>query len=64
MVFKGEMDALLYIRANNHKWDSCAPEAIVQALGGFFTDIYGHPIPYDPQAKSTINDQGNIVIMD
>ena len=28
------------------KWDTCAPEAILHAIGGKLTDIHGMPIPY------------------
>jgi 3'-phosphoadenosine 5'-phosphosulfate (PAPS) 3'-phosphatase len=63
-VVKGESDALLYLRAANHKWDSCAGEAIILALGGSFSDSQGNDILYDPQAKSTVNELGNICVAD
>jgi 3'-phosphoadenosine 5'-phosphosulfate (PAPS) 3'-phosphatase len=63
-VVKGETDGLLYLRAANHKWDSCAGEAVLVALGGCFSDSQGNPILYDPQAKSTVNELGNICISD
>ena len=63
-VAKGETDALLYLRAANHKWDSCAGEAIILALGGFFSDSNGAAIEYDPHAKSTVNQKGNICAID
>lgn len=53
------MDALLYLSAANHKWDSCAGEAIILALGGYFTDCFNQPIAYNPKA-STVNKRGNI----
>ena len=37
-VIKGETDGLLYLKAANHKWDSCAGEAILVAIGGSFSD--------------------------
>lgn len=63
-MVKGETDALLYLKAANHKWDSCAGEAIVLALGGFFSDSDGAAIVYDPHAKSTVNEKGNICVID
>ncbi len=54
-VIKGETDGLLYLRAANHKWDSCAGEAILVAMGGSFSDAEGKHIPYDPEEKSTVN---------
>lgn len=41
------MDILLYYGANICKWDSCAGEAIILALGGYFTDKYNNPISYN-----------------
>lgn len=32
------------------KWDTCAPEAILHALGGTLTDIHGKPILYHANA--------------
>lgn len=32
------------------KWDTCAPEAILHALGGKLTDIHGKPILYHANA--------------
>ena len=47
-MFTGAADALLYLREANHKWDSCSGEAVVRALGGYFSDIDGKEIVYDP----------------
>lgn len=66
MIIKGEADILLYYKAQNHKWDSCAGEAIILALGGFFTEsssIKG--IRYDgddPKERKSnyVNFDGNI----
>ena len=32
------------------KWDTCAPEAILHALGGTLSDIHGKPILYHANA--------------
>jgi 3'(2'), 5'-bisphosphate nucleotidase len=29
-------------------WDTCAPEAILVAAGGTFSDCSGEPLVYDP----------------
>lgn len=34
-VIKGEVGSLIFIDAKTSKWDSCAGEAIVRAMGGF-----------------------------
>jgi len=49
------MDILLYLKAANHKWDSCAGEAIILALGGYFTDSKKHAIIYDANNADTVN---------
>ena len=39
----------LYINPSSHSkaWDTCAPEAILQAAGGRITDLWGIPLRYD-----------------
>jgi 3'(2'), 5'-bisphosphate nucleotidase len=39
----------LYVNPSSHSktWDTCAPEAILEAAGGRMTDLYGDPLPYD-----------------
>jgi 3'(2'), 5'-bisphosphate nucleotidase len=43
-----EQDADLYVHMSGHssKWDACAPEAILRAAGGRFTDLLGDDIEY------------------
>ena len=38
----------LYVHMSGHAslWDACAPDAILHAAGGRFTDLYGTPIDY------------------
>ena len=35
----GEVDTYVQPRGGLGYWDLCAPEAIIRAMGGFFTDI-------------------------
>ena len=37
-------------------WDTCGPEAIITALGGRMTDIFGDPIAVYAQGASTTTD--------
>lgn len=39
-------------------WDTCAPEALVRAVGGFFTDVHGLPINY--RAVGVENNRGAV----
>ena len=64
MVIFGESDALIYVAAGNCKWDSCANEAIIYALGGFFSDVKGNQIIYDPDNKNFLNALGNVCLFD
>lgn len=41
---QGEVDA--YLQTANNKWDTCAPEAIIRAVGGNLTDFYGNQYYY------------------
>ncbi len=47
MVANGEVDAMTYCEQWTHKWDSCAGDAIIKAMGGSFTSPYGNDILYD-----------------
>ena len=63
-VAKGQMDVLIYEGRCTHKWDSCASEPLILALGGFFTDEKCQPIEYDPNNVNTVNTHGNICCFD
>ena len=39
---------MAYVGSATSKWDSCAGEAIVKAMGGKFTTPSGKNIGYDP----------------
>lgn len=36
MVIRGEVDVTMFIESPTSTWDSCAGEAIVLGMGGFF----------------------------
>lgn len=46
-VLLGEADAYVYASKGTKRWDTCAPDAIIQAAGGNITDIFGKPIQYE-----------------
>lgn len=46
-VIEGMADAYVFASPGCKKWDTCAPEAILRALGGTLTDILGNDIRYD-----------------
>lgn len=57
MVIKGEADMMAYVGSATSKWDSCAGESIIKAMGGNFTTPLGNQISYDPN-ESLSNREG------
>jgi 3'-phosphoadenosine 5'-phosphosulfate (PAPS) 3'-phosphatase len=56
MVVRGEVQAMMLIGMPTSTWDSCAGEAIILGMGGFFirpdlTSISYHPLPH-PQLNT------------
>jgi 3'-phosphoadenosine 5'-phosphosulfate (PAPS) 3'-phosphatase len=60
MVVNGEADAMVYLDSWTHKWDSCAGDAIVKSMGGYFTTSWGANIVYKDDPNSTYNKRGMI----
>ena len=48
---EGQATAYVFASAGCNKWDTCAPEAILTAVGGRLTDIHGTPYSYGPDAE-------------
>ncbi len=57
-VADGEADIYLAPQFAGCLWDSCAPEAVIRALGGQFTDVQGQRINY--RAGTMENNRGAI----
>ncbi|XP_076464685.1 3'(2'),5'-bisphosphate nucleotidase 1-like [Babylonia areolata] len=51
LLIEGRVHAYVFASKGCKKWDTCAPEAILHAVGGRLTDLLGKPIPYGPQVK-------------
>ena len=51
LVLSREADAYVYPQGGTKRWDTCAIDACVKALGGKFTDQFGDEIVYDPDAN-------------
>lgn len=51
LVAEGIADAYLFASPGTKKWDTCAGEAIIHALGGKFTDVFGKSIDYSAGAS-------------
>uniref|UniRef100_A0AAY4BNY3 3'(2'),5'-bisphosphate nucleotidase 1 n=1 Tax=Denticeps clupeoides TaxID=299321 RepID=A0AAY4BNY3_9TELE len=46
-LVEGKASAYVFASPGCKKWDTCAPEAILQAVGGTLTDIHGKAYCYD-----------------
>lgn len=51
LLMEGKASAYVFASAGCNKWDTCAPEAILTAIGGRLTDIHGRPYPYTADAQ-------------
>lgn len=54
---------MAYVGSATSKWDSCAGESIVKAMGGYFTTPLGNQISYDPN-ESLSNQEGIFCSLD
>lgn len=57
-IARGAADIYLAPEQAGCRWDSCAPEAIIRAAGGVYTDARGRRLDY--RAPSVQNDRGII----
>ncbi len=46
-ISRGQNDLYVNPYPRCKKWDTCAPEAILQAAGGSVSDLFGQPLRYD-----------------
>ncbi|XP_070844012.1 3'(2'),5'-bisphosphate nucleotidase 1 isoform X2 [Chaetodon trifascialis] len=50
-LVEGRASAYVFASPGCKKWDTCAPEAILHAVGGKLTDIHGNTYRYDANVK-------------
>lgn len=50
LLMEGRAHAYIFASAGTKRWDICAPEAILTAVGGKLTDLHGREYSY---AKDT-----------
>ncbi|XP_053568487.1 3'(2'),5'-bisphosphate nucleotidase 1 isoform X2 [Bombina bombina] len=50
-LIEGQASAYVFASPGCKKWDTCAPEAILHAVGGKLTDIHGNPFEYHKDVK-------------
>ena len=51
LLIEGKAHAYIFASPGCKKWDTCAPEAVLQAIGGTLTDIHGNQYRYDPSVQ-------------
>lgn len=51
MLIEGQAHAYVFASKGCKKWDTCAPEALLQAVGGQLTDIHGNRIQYHKEVS-------------
>ncbi|KAF1525264.1 3'(2'),5'-bisphosphate nucleotidase 1, partial [Eudyptes sclateri] len=50
-LIEGKASAYVFASPGCKKWDTCAPEAILHAVGGKITDIHGNAFQYNKEVK-------------
>ncbi|RLN64551.1 hypothetical protein BBJ28_00009497 [Nothophytophthora sp. Chile5] len=65
-VLTGESDAFFRFKAATRKWDICAVEPLLEALGGKLADTQGRVYVYDPVANAPDfdNERGLVACLD
>jgi len=65
MLLEGKAHAYVFASAGCKKWDTCAPEGVLRALGGTLTDIHGKDYEYSknvayPDAQGVFATTNNV----
>lgn len=50
-LIDGKAHAYVFASPGCKKWDTCAPQAVLEALGGTLTDIHGNTLEYHKDVK-------------
>ncbi|KAK5852756.1 hypothetical protein PBY51_006599 [Eleginops maclovinus] len=50
-LVEGKASAYVFASPGCKKWDTCAPEALLHAVGGKLTDMYGNAYCYNANVK-------------
>ncbi|XP_068731634.1 3'(2'),5'-bisphosphate nucleotidase 1-like [Montipora capricornis] len=58
LLLEGTADVYVFASRGCQRWDTCAGEALLEAVGGTLTDICGEHIKYDGHASSYANNTG------
>ena len=50
LLLEGKAHVYMFASPGCKKWDTCAPQAVLESAGGILTDVSGKLIPYDENA--------------
>ena len=64
MVLEGEADVYLFPTPGTKKWDTCAGEALLLAMGGTLTDARGDVLDYSHVPGRYLNSLGVVATLD
>jgi 3'(2'), 5'-bisphosphate nucleotidase len=59
LLIEGRAHAYLFASPGCKKWDTCAPEAVLHAIGGLLTDVHGNLYTYEHDVKR-VNSGGTL----
>lgn len=51
LLIEGKAHAYVFASSGCKKWDTCAPQAILQSVGGKLTDILGNTLEYHKEVE-------------
>lgn len=49
---EGRAHAYVFASPGCKKWDTCAPEAVLESIGGILTDLDGNYYKYNKEVRS------------
>ncbi|XP_017890155.1 3'(2'),5'-bisphosphate nucleotidase 1 [Ceratina calcarata] len=59
LLLEGKAHAYVFASKGCKRWDTCAPEAVLHAVGGTLTDFYGEQYPYN--AETTFSNEKGVL---
>ncbi len=60
-MINGDADTYIYPKNGTKRWDTCAPEAILRALGGGLTDCFGRDYSYEKRDDLTVENNFGLI---
>uniref|UniRef100_A0A0A9XDR7 3'(2'),5'-bisphosphate nucleotidase 1 n=1 Tax=Lygus hesperus TaxID=30085 RepID=A0A0A9XDR7_LYGHE len=58
LLLEGRAHAYVFPTPGCKRWDTCAPEALLNAVGGILSDTHGALYSYDKNIKDVVNAEG------